>query len=99
MVGRNGPQTVTGGLGTTRAGPAASHESRVRTSYISGTASQRAGRGLAWRRVAVPYLYMAPFLLLFVVFKVYPLARMTFPGRNVLFAVIVGSMMVPSVIT
>jgi multiple sugar transport system permease protein len=29
----------------------------------------------------------------------YPLARMTFPGRNLLFAVIVGSMMVPSVIT
>ncbi len=29
----------------------------------------------------------------------YPLARMTFPGRDLIFAVIVGSMMVPSVIT
>jgi multiple sugar transport system permease protein len=29
----------------------------------------------------------------------YPLARMEFPGRDVLFAVIVGSMMVPSIIT
>jgi multiple sugar transport system permease protein len=29
----------------------------------------------------------------------YPLARMIFPGRNLVFAVIVGSMMVPSVIT
>jgi multiple sugar transport system permease protein len=29
----------------------------------------------------------------------YPLARMQFPGRNLIFGVIVGSMMVPSVIT
>jgi multiple sugar transport system permease protein len=29
----------------------------------------------------------------------YPLARMTFPGRDILFGVIVGSMMVPNVIT
>jgi len=29
----------------------------------------------------------------------YPLARMTFPGRDIFFGVIVGSMMVPSVIT
>ena len=30
-------------------------------------------RGIAWRRIVVPYLYLLPFLLLFAVFRVFPL--------------------------
>jgi multiple sugar transport system permease protein len=53
---------------------ASSYESGVGTpSLLSRTVTQPARRGVAWRKVAVPYLYMAPFLVLFLVFKVYPL--------------------------
>ena len=39
----------------------------------AGRITTRARGRADWRRVVVPYLYLAPFLLLFVVFRIAPL--------------------------
>lgn len=39
----------------------------------SGTLPRTPKQPFNWRSVAVPYLYLAPFLVLFIVFRVYPL--------------------------
>jgi multiple sugar transport system permease protein len=40
---------------------------------VTIAAPQAARRGIAWRRVAVPYLYVLPFCVLFLAFRIYPL--------------------------
>jgi len=48
---------------------------------------------------AVYAILVTGFSLFVSVITAYPLARMSFPGRNFVFAVVIGSMMVPDVVT
>ncbi len=64
---------------------------------FSASRSARIGRSLL--NSVIISLGSVAIVLLIGAMAAYPLARMRFPGRNLIFAVLVGSLMVPNVVT